>query len=121
MFKRLLILLLISTILGCSSLINSGTDHAEKKTSILKIVSLLEKQNYIAMKGYLKDNHFYFASTVNGKNIDFMLDSGASGSFINHSLSQKLKITEKKVKTTSIETQTAFSSLDIDHIKGTKC
>lgn len=83
-----------------------------KKSIALSAIRILENQNFAGLKCDTSKNQLVCEGTINDHSVEFLLDSGASSSFINYSLAKKLELIENIEKTNSLEIHTAFSSID---------
>ena len=112
MLRKLLILFVIFFLVSCSSLKRDFEETKKNKSNALSAIRLLENQNFAGMKCETSNNQLVAKGTINSISVDFLLDSGASGSFINYSYAKKLKLIDNKSKSVESEVRTAFGSVD---------
>ena len=112
MIKKILFLFLVFLVVSCSSFKKDFEETKKKKSNALTAIRLLENQNFAGLKCDTSDNQLITRGTINNNSVEFLLDSGASYSFINYSFAKKLRLIDNISKSTSSEVQTAFSSVD---------
>ena len=112
MYKNIFLLFVIFTIVSCSSLKKDTEKIKKNKSNTVTTIRILENQNFAGLKCDTSKNQLVCKGTINDHSIEFLLDSGASSSFINYSLAKKLELIDDISKTASLEVHTAFSSID---------
>ena len=90
-------MIIVIFIVSCSSLRRDFEETKKNKSNALSVIRLLENQNFAGLKCDTSNNQLITKGTINNISVNFLLDSGASGSFINYSYAKKLRLIDNNL------------------------
>jgi len=112
MIRNAVLVILIFAVIGCSLIQKEAEEKKRKKFIVQTAICFLENQGFLGIKCETSHNQLISKGMINNKSIKFLLDSGASHSFVNYAYAKKLNLIDKVTKHNISEIQTPFSSVD---------
>ncbi|MFO7896250.1 MAG: retroviral-like aspartic protease family protein [Candidatus Cloacimonadales bacterium] len=112
--KKIVILVVILFVIGCSYNRQEAERSNLNKARTLQAIKLLESEGFLGFRCKMLDSKFVTEGSINDNPVKFLIDTGASFSFVNNSFAAKNNLLLNSKNSNLGEVKSAFGSIEAD-------